>query len=60
MTNTVDCIICKKKTVKKICILGKNICEECEKDIVSCDVTDKRYEDYKEAIKEILFVSQET
>lgn len=47
----VKCILCKKKVRQGLNILGTFICHECERRIVTLNVTDEGYDYYIEQLK---------
>lgn len=47
------CGICRKVKKVNMVILGKNICGDCEKELISAKVDDKAYSLYMEGIKNI-------
>ncbi|WP_084281129.1 sigma factor G inhibitor Gin [Alkaliphilus transvaalensis] len=55
MINELSCYICNKQDQEGIIIKEQYICRECEKEIVSTQPGEEKYEEYKEKIKEILF-----
>ncbi|MGL5649493.1 MAG: sigma factor G inhibitor Gin [Clostridium sp.] len=57
------CVICEKSVesclseneINGIIINGEYICRQCEREIVEMDVTEKKYDDYKERIKVVIY-----
>ncbi len=49
----VRCIICQRETPEGLMILGRFICNQCERRLVSLDVTDDSYGYYVERLKYI-------
>ncbi|MGI6114380.1 MAG: sigma factor G inhibitor Gin [Mahellales bacterium] len=47
------CIMCRKRKRPNISILGKNICSECEQDLIQTEVDHPSYVVYKDSIKVI-------
>mgnify|MGYP000583513564 CR=1 FL=1 len=58
MVDMMECSICHKMKKTNLLILSKNICEECEKQLVRSNADDPFYPLCKEGIKEILLSSQ--
>ncbi len=50
------CVICGKqaKAACGLVIQGKHICDECEHEIVYTTVLDRKYDFYKNKLKEVL------
>lgn len=47
----VKCILCKKKAIQGLNILGSFICHECERCIVALNVAGEGYDYYIEQLK---------
>ncbi|HHU63097.1 MAG TPA: hypothetical protein GXZ32_02640 [Clostridiales bacterium] len=55
LTTFLPCIICHKRKRPNISILGKNICGECEQNLVKTEVDHPSYAVFKDIIKVIWF-----
>ena len=47
------CIVCGREEMPNLIIMGKNICESCENEIIKLNVEDNNYTEYIDAIKNI-------
>lgn len=57
MAVSMKCNICEKNSGRGIFILNRFICDECEKNLVNIDVSDDRYDGYKDMIKRNIYGS---
>lgn len=49
------CTFCLKQSENGVFILGKFVCNNCEKTMVNLEVDDDRYDEYKELIKKNIY-----
>lgn len=54
------CCTCGKMTKDHLLILGKIICLRCEDRIVHAEAKDINYQEYKEGLKKLFVVSENT
>jgi hypothetical protein len=52
-----NCIVCEEPREKGLIICGQFICADCERAIVSTDVSDERYQYYIQCMKKIWFAA---
>lgn len=61
MSSIKRCAICGKYSLNGINIMNNTICFDCEKDIIKTNVSNKKYDEYKDKIKNLcsrIFISE--